>query len=291
MSNLLENTQWQNFEHCRHVGIFDSGVGGLSILRQLTAIDKAAEIIHSSDDITKESKQFIYVADTDRFPYGNKTSAQILLYTQQIVRWLESKHVDLIIFGCNTASAIAGKQIHQMTNLPVLDLIQPTASYLGKLGLKTGVLATQATVNSHVFADAIRQFNPKLQVEELASAQLVNIVETGRMKSKETEELLNHYIEQFSSSGTEIIVLGCTHFSFLKEPLARLSGKKIQILDPADLIKSLLLPSPTFDGAINEGQAKIFVTGNKDTFINTARSCLGYPLKNVNHLSLNSLTS
>ena len=319
MSKPPNNIDWQQFKHCKRIGVFDSGVGGLSILRQLTAIDKPETIYKPNREITdgdqvlqksgnlsqallpeKTERQFIYVADTGRFPYGNKTSAEILVYTQQIIRWLENRGVDLIIFGCNTASAIVSNEIYKMTNLPVLDLIQPTANYLGKLGLKTGVLATQATVNSHAFANAIKQYSPNLPVKEIAAAQLVNIVEAGKIKSAETQQLLTNYIQQFSSSGTEIIVLGCTHFSFLKEPLSQLSGKQMQILDPASLLISLLQQaesqnnnlahtSSVFSQTINESNTIFFVTGNRDAFVNTAQICLGYPLKNVNHLSLNDL--
>ena len=246
-----------------------------------------------------KNKEIIYIADSGRFPYGTKSPEQIIAYTEQIIHWLEQKEVDQIVFGCNTASAIAGKRVLEMTQLPVLDLVDPVARYLSQLGLKVGILATQATVNSHAFAKAIKSYAPQLSVQEIASAELVNIVEKGDIKSKETKRLLTNYLEQFACLGTQIIVLSCTHFSFLKDIILELVDKDVQILDPAEVIVQMLLPSQGRLNSANQNtkifknviEPTFFVTGDREAFCQTAAKCLGYPIKNVNQLSIKDLES
>ena len=183
--------------------------------------------------------------------------------------------------------------------MPVLDLVEPVARYVSRLGLKVGILATEATVQSRAFSNAIKKYAPHLQVKEIASARLVSIVERAEIMSQETEELLAGYVEQFSAVGTEVIVLSCTHFSFLKDSLLQLTGKNIQILDPAELIAKMLISGS--DGIKDLNQEWVpragsiattfFVTGNKESFICSASKCLGYPIKNVKHLPVTTLES
>ncbi len=286
----------------RRLGIFDSGVGGLSILKYLSKDmdDKPLTSLGAQDNKSKNTKEIIYLADNGRFPYGEKSPSQIISYTEQIVHWLEQKEVDLVVFGCNTASAIAGKKIIEMTTLPVLDLIDPVAQYVSQLGLSVGILATEATVKSGAFSKAIKSYAPKLTVKEMASAQLVNIVERGNTESKETKDLLANYVKKFINSGTEIIVLSCTHFSFLKEIILTLVDDNIQVLDPSELIAQMLTSyghheekqlSTSRSFLKNSLEPTFFATGDVETFCRTAAKCLGYPLKNVNHLAIADLES
>ncbi len=293
MTKLFEGDfkDFDKFKECRRLGIFDSGVGGLSIIKYLN--DK--QNVLSSD---KNNKEIIYLADSGRFPYGTKSAQEILTYTKQIIQWFETQNVDLIVFGCNTASAIAGKFVYSMTNLPVLDLVEPVARYVSQLGLRVGILATQATVRSHAFLHAIKNHAPLLKVQEIASAELVNIVENGLVDDDRTKILLSNYIDLFREQKSQIVVLSCTHFSFLKDSLLQLIGNEMQILDPAELIANILTPdiSSINSTAIQtlehkELITKFFVTGNLESFSATAKKCLGYPIKNVNHLSISELQS
>jgi len=284
------------FKKYRRLGIFDSGVGGLSILKYLNEYLDDKQL---AANFLQNNKEIIYIADNGRFPYGTKSNNEILTYTEQIIRWLEQREVDLIIFGCNTASAIASKQVSKMTALPVLDLIEPVARYVSRLGLKAGILATQATIQSHAFSVAIKRYAPLLEVQEIASAQLVNIVENGDIASKETENLISGYIDQFLSNDTQIIVLACTHFSFLQNSIVRLVNGRMQIFDPAQLIAQMLTAPHQDDDHLTRKsisstcvtKTTFFVTGNVETFANTASKCLGYSLKNVNPLLLGDLES
>ncbi len=279
---------YAKFGQLKRLGIFDSGIGGLSLLKYLRA--------QSLDDKqnNRNKKEIIYLADSGRFPYGMKSPKEIFTYTQQIIHWLEQKNVDLIVFGCNTANAIAGDELNQITQLPILDLIDPVAKYVSTLGLNIGVLATQATVNSHAFSKAIRAYAPKLSITEIAATQLVNIVERGDITSKETQDLLADYANQFVSQGAELIILGCTHFSFLKDYLLPLIDKRIQILDPAELVVQLLTKFSQHDDQLTDNlsctnftsEPTFFVTGDKEAFASSASRCLGYPLKNVNQLAI-----
>jgi glutamate racemase len=273
------------------IGIFDSGIGGLSVLKCLIQTS-------SNDKLTnRNNKEIIYVADNGRFPYGMKTPQQIYAYTEQIIHWLEKKDVDLIIFGCNTANAIVGKKIKEITKLPVLDLIDPVAKYVSQLQNNIAVLATEATVNSHAFSKAIKTYCSQLSVIEIAASELVNIVETGQINSKETDQLIAKYAQQFSKADIGTVVLGCTHFSFLKENFRSLMDKKTEIIDPAELLAQMIAKYSQDDHQLTDNflypdhvrQLTFFVTGDKESFTKIAIRCLEQPVKNVNQLSMNDL--
>ncbi len=280
--------EYAKFGQYRRLGIFDSGIGGLSLLKYLGA---------KVQDDKQDNKEIIYVADTGRFPYGTKSPNEIFSYSHQIIYWLEQNNVDLIVFGCNTANAIVGDKLKQITRLPVLDLIDPVAKYVSTLELNVGVLATQATVSSRAFSKSIKAYAPELSVTEIAATQLVNIVERGDIASKETQDLLSNYAKQFAAQGAEVIILGCTHFSFLKDYLLLLIDEPTRILDPAELMVQLITNFSQNDDQLTDnlsysniaGRTTFFVTGDKDVFARSAQRCLGYPLKNVNKLAIDDV--
>lgn len=284
--------EYRKFAQKRSIGIFDSGIGGLSILRYLGSI---------LDDKQNKSnnKDIIYVADTGRFPYGTKSPQEIFTYSEQIIKWLEQKNVELIIFGCNTANAIISNRLKEITKLPVLDLIDPVAKYVSTSRRNVGVIATAATVNSRAYSKTIKLYSPDLHVSEIAAAELVNIIEKGNINSKETNELLSNYAQQFSSAGVGSIILGCTHFSFIKDYLSPLVQNEVQILDPAELIVSLITEFSSDDDQLtgnisyknNVGRLTFFVTGDRDAFALKASTALGYSVSAVNSLSIDALES
>jgi glutamate racemase len=276
---------------CSRVGLFDSGVGGLSVLRQLQTFATSA-----GQDIN-----FVYFGDTARCPYGNRTAAEISVYVREIIAWLNRQEVDAIVMACNTSAALAYESARASTTVPVLDLISPTASYAVQSATKIGVMATASTVRSKAFSRAIQSLKPSLEVIEVGCPELVPIIESGRFDEPATSVILSRYIRQFQDQGIDALILGCTHFPFLRDAIQRLSGDKIALIDPAEVLtnggKGVLQRFVSETAQVDVGRVddvsfntEFFVTGDPESFAVSAAKCLGQPISTVNKVPLEHLT-
>lgn len=271
------------------IGMFDSGVGGLSVLRQLE---------HLNGQMPLSGRvRFIYLGDTARCPYGNRQPKEIVVFAKQIVDWLINAGADRIVIACNTSAARAGSTIRVRSSVPIHDLITPTAEHVAKLDGKVAVLATHSTVRSAAFSKAIARLNPSLDVIEIACPELVPLVESGQIKSATARNVLWNYVKDFDAQQVRSIVLGCTHYPFLAEPLRSMLPAQITLIDPADYLLA------TLQGALTPGSGrtppgnyhdavltKFFVTGSTVSFAQTAAICLGRELPNVLNLTVDELT-
>jgi len=244
---------------CKRIGLFDSGVGGLSVLRRLAQLPGA------------DRRSFVYVGDTARCPYGNRPADEIELFVEQIITWMQRQDVDAIVMACNTSAAMARATAQRVSSVPVFDLIAPTANLLAGSDRKIGVMATASTARSQAFSKAIKAINADAQVIEYSCPELVPIVESGEIDSDVTRSVLAKYADRFEAEGAELVVLGCTHFPFLKRELEKVCQSKIEFIDPAQILSGT-------NG--NDGTAQLtgelYVTGNAAAFAKTAQICLGY---------------
>jgi glutamate racemase len=202
LSGQPTNPSHEILHGCSRVGLFDSGVGGLSVLRQLQTFAASG-----GQDIN-----FVYFGDTARCPYGNRTAGEISAYVHEIISWLNRQNVDAIVMACNTSAALAHESACASTTVPILDLISPTASYAIQSATKIGVMATASTVRSKAFSKAIQSLNPALEVIEVGCPELVPIVESGRFEDPATSVILSRYIKEFQDQEIDALILGCTHF-------------------------------------------------------------------------------
>jgi len=205
------------------IGVFDSGVGGLSILDE--ALDQLPE------------HDYIYLADSANAPYGEKSSEWIAARSLALCQYLAEEGCDAIVVACNTATAEAIKDIRQKLNIPIIGVepgIKPAAMQTQN-GI-VGVLATEATLNSDKFNALLATLPANCQFIKQAGAGLVPLIESGDADSEETLELLAKHLEPIQDAGADTLVLGCTHYPFLRKAIRKLLGDSITLIDTSEAV-------------------------------------------------------
>jgi glutamate racemase len=205
------------------IGVFDSGVGGLSIL------DEALRQLPEHN--------YIYLADSINAPYGERSSEWIANRTMELCQYLAAQGCDAIMVACNTATAEAIANIrHELSNIPIIGVepgIKPAAMQSSN-GI-VGVLATEATLKSDKFSDLLATL-PNCQFVKQAGAGLVPLIEAGQANSEETLELLAQHLEPIQEAGADTLVLGCTHYPFLRKAIRKLLGDSINLIDTSEAV-------------------------------------------------------
>jgi len=249
------------------IGLFDSGLGGLSVLRRLLATPEAP----TSD------RRFVYVGDQARCPYGNRSKNEIEIFVEQIVSYLAEQEVDAIIMACNTSAALAGAVAKELSSTPVIDLISLTASFAVQNGLsRVGVLATNATARAKAFSQAIAERNSSIECIEFGCPDLVPLVESGQAGSEAADLAVFQYVHKMIQSEVDAIIMGCTHFPFLEssfeKALAKLAKRPITLIDPARL---LVADRGELQSSYDYSRCSFITTGDALTFAQGASVCLG----------------
>ena len=200
------------------IGVFDSGVGGISVLKHINAL-----LPHES---------LIYFADSKHAPYGNKTPQEITARCMEITDFLIAKNVKAIVVACNTATAAAIDTLRETFNLPIIGMepavkAAATASTNGVIG----VLATVGTLKSAQFAALLESYGRNVKVVTQGCSGLVECIERGELDTPETKALIRQYTEPLLAEGADTIVLGCTHYPFVKQVIQEIVGDKITLID------------------------------------------------------------
>lgn len=270
MANKDSSTS--QFSSFKRIGLFDSGVGGLSVLKKLTQLPSGSR------------RSFVYLGDTARCPYGNRPTEEIALFVHQIVKWLGRQEVDAIVMACNTSAAVARAIADQSASVPVFDLISATAQYVSAAEGTVGIMATASTARSRAFSKAISGLNPDKSVIEYGCPELVPIVETGAIHAPETKPVLNGYIERMRKDGVKNVVLGCTHFPFLRSELEMLAGGDLNFIDPAEILTGI------YSNAGNPlDRTELYVTGSPRPFARAAQIALDHMPPMVKRISVDDL--
>ena len=251
-------------QHTAPIGLFDSGVGGLTVLRELHR-----QLPHES---------VIYFGDTARLPYGTKSPAQILQYVREILTWMEQQGTKMVIMACNTSSALALEAVRSEFSLPVLGLILPGARAAVQQGQRIGVIATPATAASHAYRHAILEANATVQVWEVGCPEFVPLIESGRLHDPYTIAIAQEYLAPLLQQEIDTLVYGCTHYPYLASILRQLLPPTVKLVDPAvsvvaaaaqelDLLalRHVRPPAPT----------RFCVSGSPQTFSQLATPWLG----------------
>ena len=203
------------------IGVFDSGVGGLTVVRALME--------------RLPFENIVYFGDTARVPYGVKSVETIGYYTTQIAEFLLEKQVKLLIIACNTMAAVAAHKVHALSSMPVLDVID--AGAVGALAAtrnqQIGIIGTPTTINSDAYAQAIHRCNPEVRVYSQACALFVPLVEEGWLEHAVTRLTAQDYLKTVLAQGVDTLVLGCTHYPLLKPLLQEVVGPTVRLIDSA----------------------------------------------------------
>src|SRR5207249_563254 len=205
----------------RPIGIFDSGVGGLTVLRAIR------------EQLPEEPT--IYLADLYHFPYGPRYQDEVRGFAFDIIRYLESRDVKLVVIACNTATAAALNQAREVFDVPVVGVISPGAQAAveaTRRGL-VGVISTEGTRNSQEYLHAIKEIDPTVGVYQKACPELVELVESGQSDSAAAEVALKRDLDEIVQLGADVLVLGCTHYPLLKPAIRRLYPDSFAIVDSA----------------------------------------------------------
>lgn len=262
------------------IGVFDSGYGGLTVLKEFLK--------------RLPQYDYLYLGDSARAPYGNKSLKVVYTYTRQAVDFLFSQGAVLIILACNTASAKALRRIQQEW-LPlhhpdkrVLGVVIPLAeaavdaSRWGRIG----VIGTRATIESRVFDQEIHKLNPELKVFERACPLLVPLVEEGWVGRPETRSILKKYVLPLKSTAIDTLILGCTHYPFLKKDITRIMGRNCRVLDApaivADKLSDYLARHPEIETNLSRTQKRhFFTTDDPERFKTFGENFLGQRIGEV----------
>lgn len=201
------------------IGVFDSGVGGLTVLQEIYR------------QLPQES--ILYFGDTARVPYGTRTASEILQFTRQTLDWMVEQRVKMAIMACNTSSALALETVRAEYDLPILGVILPGARTAARYGRRIGVIATPATVNSNAYLHAIREANPQAEVWQVACPEFVPIVENNRLAAPETLKIAQAYLQPLLDRSIDTLVYGCTHYPHLEPVLRQFVPPGVQFVNPA----------------------------------------------------------
>ncbi len=203
------------------IGVFDSGVGGLTVAR---------EIMRQMPE-----ERIIYFGDTARLPYGSKSQDTVLRYSRQIIRFLMTKEVKAIVIACNTASAYVLEAVERELDIPIIGVIRAgarTAVHSTRNG-KIGVIGTEGTISSGIYTDVMRQMRPDIEVSVKACPLFVPLVEEGLLHDTVTDEIASRYLSVLKGRFIDTLVLGCTHYPLIRSTLGRIMGDEVTLVNPA----------------------------------------------------------
>jgi glutamate racemase len=201
------------------IGVFDSGVGGLTVLQEVYR-----QLPHES---------VLYFGDTARVPYGTRSAAEILQFTRETLDWMVSQRVKMAIMACNTSSALALETVRSEYDLPILGVILPGARAAAFQGQKIGVIATPATVQSDAYLHAIQEANPHAEVWQVACPEFVPIIENNRLQEPATLDIAKQYLQPLLDRSIDTLVYGCTHYPHLEPILRQFVPSDVRFINPA----------------------------------------------------------
>lgn len=206
------------------IGVFDSGLGGLTVVAALKHL------------LPNES--IIYFGDTARVPYGTKSAVTVTHFSQQIASFLLKKKVKMIVVACNTASATALPKLQDKRNIPIIGVIHPGAKAASDLTRNNhiGVIGTTATIHSGAYFNALRDINPDLVIESIACPLFVPLVEEGWTEGSVATMVARRYLEPFSQNCVDTVILGCTHYPLLKDIIRISLSESVQLVDSAEAV-------------------------------------------------------
>jgi len=256
------------------IGVFDSGIGGLTVVRELKKV--------------LPNERIIYLGDTARVPYGNRSPETVIRYSRENTRFLMEHGIKLLVVACNTASSVALKELKRNVPVDVIGVVEPGAM-TGVLATKKGrigVIGTEATIRSNAYTRAIKRWNKKIKVISKACPLFVPLVEEGMIKHKITYNVAEHYLGVFKKEDIDVLILGCTHYPVLKEVIQEVVGKGVKLVDSAQEVARAVKRVIEKDGLKNKSTMaegiEYYVTDAPDKFKKLGKIFLNEKINKVN---------
>lgn len=257
------------------IGVFDSGLGGLTVLTELYR------------QLPNES--ILYFGDTARLPYGSRSPAEIIQFVREILHWMEPQGIKMAIVACNTSSALALETIQSEFHLPILGLIHPGARAAISKGQRIGVIATPATAASNAYRRAIQEIDPQVRVWQVGCPEFVPLIESNRIHDPYTREVAREYLSPLIQQQIDTLVYGCTHYPYLEPVLQTILPPSVQLVDPAAHLVASAVQELELLGLTETRSplpTRFCVSGCPEEFAQTAVQWLGFT-PNVEKINLN----
>ena len=265
------------------IGVFDSGIGGLTVVKRLAS--------------TLPNENIIYFGDTARVPYGSKSNSTVIEYSIQNTKFLLQKNIKALVVACNTASSIAIPDLKKMFDIPIIGMIEPGSRMaLRKTqNKKIGVIGTRATISNLAYSKEIKKMNDKAVVFEKPCPLFVPLAEEGWIKHKATYEIAEEYLKELRENKIDTLVLGCTHYPILSEVIQEVIGLKVALIDSgvasSELIKAELEKFNLLSDSEKTGSQEYYVSDIPAKFKEVAELFLGRAIDHVHKVDLEVLIS
>lgn len=222
---MAKKIDYSHLQSQQPIGIFDSGVGGLTFAKEIKAL--------------LPQENIIYYGDTKHLPYGDKSKEAIVRFSEKITEFLLEQNCKAILIACNSATANALKEVKDLVaeRVPVVDVISPVAEKVAfEIHTNVGVIATKATVNTGLYRKSIRKYNKFIKVDELATPLLVPAIEEGFRNHPITHSILYHYLSNNKLKNIETLILGCTHYPLLLGEIKQYYGNRVRVIDSPNIV-------------------------------------------------------
>ena len=264
------------------IGIFDSGIGGLTVLQQVALL-----LPH---------EHLVYLGDTARTPYGTKSPDVVRQYASENTDFLIGRGLKMLVVACNTVSAVALEMLRDRYDIPVIGVIEPgvQAALRRSKRRRIGVIGTEATIASRAYTHALHELDPEVEVLTRACPLFVPLVEEGWVENKVTREAALVYLGSLKHSGIDTLILGCTHYPLLKNCLAEILGSSVYLIDSAEETAKVVRSTLASQGLLRrkgDGGASFFVTDVPDRFVKVGARFLGEQIESAVRVELSATTN
>lgn len=260
------------------IGVFDSGVGGLTVVKEIMSLIPG--------------EQVVYFGDTARVPYGSKSKETVTKFSRQDVNFLLSMHVKAIVAACNTASAVALDEIERELPVPIIGVVKPgaKAAAAATRNKKIGVIATEATIHSEVYTKYIRKTAPDTEIIGKACPLFVPLVEEGLLEDSVTDEIARRYLKDLKGTGIDALIMGCTHYPLIRNTIARIMGEGVTLVNPAYETARSLMELLTEKELLNDSKGAVthrfFVSDSADKIKAFANAVLPYEITTAKRINI-----
>lgn len=263
------------------IGVFDSGIGGLTVVKRLTSI--------------LPNENIIYFGDTARVPYGSKSNSTVIEYSLQASEFLIKKGVKAIVVACNTASSVAIDEIKKHYNVPIIGMIEPGSKYALKItkNNKIGVAGTRATINNKAYSNYIKLLNSNIEVFEIACPLFVPLAEEGWINHESTKLIAKEYLNELKDKQIDTLILGCTHYPLLSEIIQNVMGSDVELVDSgvasAEVIRNEINRIGFETNSRTLGRTSFYVSDIPVKFKEVASLFLGKDINDIQKIDVEDL--
>ncbi|MDQ1144831.1 glutamate racemase [Bacillus sp. SORGH_AS 510] len=260
------------------IGVIDSGVGGLTV---------AKEVMRQLPN-----EKIIYLGDTARCPYGPRSTKEVRRFTWEMTRFLLEKNIKMLVIACNTATAAALDDIRKELSIPVIGVINPGARAAIKKtkNYRVGMIGTEVTVKSGAYEKALKSLNSRIFVKGHACPKFVPLVESGEYGGPIAEKIVNESLKPMLQQNLDTLILGCTHYPLLESLIKQTMGAEVNVISSGDEtareISAILEYNDLLETCEEEPEHEFYTTGSRRIFSKIASQWLGYPINSVNKIKL-----